>query len=106
MIRRPPRSTLFPYTTLFRSVEDGRGHGAGIAAVDDLAAMAPVDVAVLAPVRGAVVFAEDAVGGGPAEVRLEHLADVHPARHAEWVENDVDRPAVLQERHVLLRHDL
>src|SRR3712207_7924507 len=25
MIRRPPRSTLFPYTTLFRS--DGVGHG-------------------------------------------------------------------------------
>src|SRR3712207_7781568 len=24
MIRRPPRSTLFPYTTLFRSVEDGK----------------------------------------------------------------------------------
>src|SRR5437660_9079257 len=23
MIRRPPRSTLFPYTTLFRSSEDG-----------------------------------------------------------------------------------
>src|SRR2546430_6737115 len=23
MIRRPPRSTLFPYTTLFRSPEDG-----------------------------------------------------------------------------------
>src|SRR3712207_6854709 len=27
MIRRPPRSTLFPYTTLFRSV-DGEGRGA------------------------------------------------------------------------------
>src|SRR2546430_4742232 len=26
MIRRPPRSTLFPYTTLFRSFD---GHGAG-----------------------------------------------------------------------------
>src|SRR5258708_38846987 len=25
MIRRPPRSTLFPYTTLFRSVAQGRG---------------------------------------------------------------------------------
>src|SRR2546430_5855401 len=25
MIRRPPRSTLFPYTTLFRSAEVGRG---------------------------------------------------------------------------------
>src|SRR3712207_9080720 len=24
MIRRPPRSTLFPYTTLFRSALDGR----------------------------------------------------------------------------------
>src|SRR3712207_9558119 len=30
MIRRPPRSTLFPYTTLFRSivvVGNARGHG-------------------------------------------------------------------------------
>src|SRR5258708_34155336 len=25
MIRRPPRSTLFPYTTLFRSCESGYG---------------------------------------------------------------------------------
>src|SRR2546430_7392666 len=25
MIRRPPRSTLFPYTTLFRSLHLGRG---------------------------------------------------------------------------------
>src|SRR5256885_9595897 len=24
MIRRPPRSTLFPYTTLFRSIDPGR----------------------------------------------------------------------------------
>src|SRR3712207_6902776 len=26
MIRRPPRSTLFPYTTLFRSCESHRDH--------------------------------------------------------------------------------
>src|SRR5258708_17436180 len=26
MIRRPPRSTLFPYTTLFRSNRQGKGH--------------------------------------------------------------------------------
>src|SRR2546427_12597813 len=25
MIRRPPRSTLFPYTTLFRALHDGPG---------------------------------------------------------------------------------
>src|SRR5256885_9279232 len=30
MIRRPPRSTLFPYTTLFRSVEPGAADGVGI----------------------------------------------------------------------------
>src|SRR2546430_4767548 len=30
MIRRPPRSTLFPYTTLFRSAERLRGRLAGI----------------------------------------------------------------------------
>src|SRR2546422_7391870 len=27
MIRRPPRSTLFPYTTLFRSIRVGADHG-------------------------------------------------------------------------------
>ena len=31
MIRRPPRSTLFPYTTLFRSFYvTGHGHGVGL----------------------------------------------------------------------------
>src|SRR3712207_7533687 len=29
MIRRPPRSTLFPYTTLFRSIIVGYAAGAG-----------------------------------------------------------------------------
>src|SRR5260370_23933728 len=38
MIRRPPRSTLFPYTTLFRSVAD--------------AAFAVADGGVSAPVAG------------------------------------------------------
>ena len=42
----------------------------------------------------------------PAEVGLEDLADVHPARHAERVEDDVDRGPVGQERHVLGRQDL
>src|SRR2546422_3604844 len=29
MIRRPPRSTLFPYTTLFRSVDGAFARGSG-----------------------------------------------------------------------------
>src|SRR2546422_2233800 len=37
MIRRPPRSTLFPYTTLFRSVEHdiGRQPAIGLEALAD-----------------------------------------------------------------------
>src|SRR3712207_7180240 len=31
MIRRPPRSTLFPYTTLFRSGRHQVGHGCAVA---------------------------------------------------------------------------
>src|SRR5256885_5701272 len=34
MIRRPPRSTLFPYTTLFRSRHRGAGHRAAQAPQD------------------------------------------------------------------------
>src|SRR3712207_8881930 len=30
MIRRPPRSTLFPYTTLFRSLSGHDSHGVGM----------------------------------------------------------------------------
>src|SRR2546425_2564451 len=30
MIRRPPRSTLFPYTTLFRSLHGHRGQDGGL----------------------------------------------------------------------------
>src|SRR2546430_10060573 len=48
MIRRPPRSTLFPYTTLFRSVGDGRR--------DDVDAA----VRVVDPVDGHLVDAQPA----------------------------------------------
>src|SRR2546427_9130595 len=36
MIRRPPRSTLFPYTTLFRSSQ----HACGLASMHDLGLIA------------------------------------------------------------------
>src|SRR5215210_3993467 len=42
---------------------------------------------------------------GPPQVRLQDLADVHPARHAERVEHDLHRRPIGEVRHVLLRQD-
>ena len=52
---------------------------------------------------GAVVV--PALRGGPPEMGLQQLTDVHPARHAKRVEDDVHRGAVLHERHVGLVDD-
>src|SRR2546428_2008286 len=45
MIRRPPRSTLFPYTTLFRSLTDGDGYVAAGRLVVGVAGERPVGAA-------------------------------------------------------------
>src|SRR6185369_1728183 len=45
-------------------------------------------------------------GAGPAEMRLQNLADVHARGHAERIEHDVGVGTVLEERHVLDRNDL
>src|SRR5690242_21519055 len=38
MMRRPPRSTLFPYTTLFRSPSTSRGSGGSVSSHNSLTA--------------------------------------------------------------------
>src|SRR5256885_3249207 len=63
MIRRPPRSTLFPYTTLFRSVMHANNE---IGTIQPIQALAPI-----AHARGAL-FHTDAVqtaGKIPVNVR-------------------------------------
>src|SRR2546430_3182902 len=63
MIRRPPRSTLFPYTTLFRSGED---------AIHELPAhLAELFVALGIPEQIFSVFADRNVGVHAAAVRSE-----------------------------------
>src|SRR3712207_8743065 len=47
MIRRPPRSTLFPYTTLFRSEESARGYQFAVS----LAHMAPSEISLSSAAR-------------------------------------------------------
>src|SRR2546422_11704560 len=59
MIRRPPRSTLFPYTTLFRSrleIESGAGLLVEVGEDADLAVLVHgIDTQLLVPVAGHVV---------------------------------------------------
>src|SRR3712207_8517011 len=63
MIRRPPRSTLFPYTTLFRSL-------------DDLAALvhAGLQVDVVGPAQLAGVLVLHVAVGLQRVVRAAHVA--------------------------------
>src|SRR5687767_15736309 len=56
MIRRPPRSTLFPYTTLFRSARSAEGAGG---ARRKLALAAGVGVAAVAGVAVATTRSEE-----------------------------------------------
>src|SRR2546426_12843405 len=84
MIRRPPRSTLFPYTTLFRSVVGIPGHNKSIQAV------------IVAGGGQSLFFAADLI---PTR---HHLAltwimgyDLYPVKHLEtkrkWVAEIVRR---------------
>src|SRR3712207_8494735 len=82
MIRRPPRSTLFPYTTLFRSlIERGGAHAAAHAQGEDLDAGLASDpvragheeaAEVLSPARGLGHHGVD-----PALVCLQPRSEEH-----------------------------
>src|SRR3989442_5945461 len=62
MIRRPPRSTLFPYTTLFRSSNDERGSKSSSAKL-------------IVPLTGTVV------GGGTMSRSEEHTSELQSRPH-------------------------
>src|SRR2546425_9588868 len=84
MIRRPPRSTLFPYTTLFRSqllIERQRRHGLG-------SARAPVAL-VLSGLGG-----HGARGEGEARPDVGRHDPEHEggAEHTEAAEDQEERP--------------
>src|SRR2546429_6037286 len=70
MIRRPPRSTLFPYTTLFRSVAVHGGDGGGAQAG-------------LAPAHGGLLFIDiDHAGRQPGRHRSEeHTSELQSRLH-------------------------
>src|SRR3712207_8682738 len=65
MIRRPPRSTLFPYTTLFRSIQfvvvtNGAGRVAEVSARFTLDAMPGKQMAIDADLNSGQISEDDA----------------------------------------------
>src|SRR5258706_3138721 len=88
MIRRPPRSTLFPYTTLFRSLRVGRGNrGTDEGPLAD-AASADRAVAAFCAVESAHRFREEPVR------RKSVVASVGAAGH-RWPGGAKDRRDLL-----------
>src|SRR5438445_1819756 len=78
MIRRPPRSTLFPYTTLFRSevLQDGQGLGVGQAGAEQGRALA-LGEAPLAGAAGEQAAAAAAASAWPADRESTRLTSSH-----------------------------
>src|SRR3712207_8208883 len=79
MIRRPPRSTLFPYTTLFRSQETGDLQAAGCDEGDE-------------GIPDSVADDDDALGealreGGADVVRAELLKEARSEEHTSELQS-------------------
>src|SRR3712207_6850988 len=80
MIRRPPRSTLFPYTTLFRSDPGGpEGEGADRDGEDPSqgAEQRQGDRVRVPDGRGTNHFVRERVGGLPVRVRRRRRSEEH-----------------------------
>src|SRR3712207_8246170 len=84
MIRRPPRSTLFPYTTLFRSVNSPGGSvSAGLAIYDTMQFVKPDIVTTalgMAASMGAFLLAAGAKGKRNARSE-EHTSELQSRQY-------------------------
>src|SRR3712207_8716106 len=86
MIQRPPRSTLFPYTTLFRSVSSAlRVSGCSPSAVRAALMCCSAAVTTASPAggcAGAVVVAGGVVGGAVVAGRSEeHTSELQSRQY-------------------------
>src|SRR3712207_8489174 len=82
MIRRPPRSTLFPYTTLFRSLIGRREvvNGIGVAALTPLLACARGPDAAAVPAKGVKLIAGDTCPVTPRRSE-EHTSELQSRQY-------------------------
>src|SRR3712207_7120517 len=93
MIRRPPRSTLFPYTTLFRSCCRGRRGGA---------ARAGGSGGRLRRLRGATRAEAVATAPGTAAAARGDAAALARARHPDRGGRSEEHTSELQSRQYLV----
>src|SRR2546430_7734560 len=77
MIRRPPRSTLFPSTTLFRSVPDPERRPAALDGRHELPADVRPAVPALHAVPGAHARVEERVPGAERDRKSTRLNSSH-----------------------------
>src|SRR3712207_9588863 len=90
MIRRPPRSTLFPYTTLFRSAVSGPGIGQE-SSVADAGGRSPEDVGRVDVVA---LAGDDECGCGDVVESFGEVEGVLGSRerdHVRWVDRKSTR---------------
>src|SRR5258708_38676552 len=86
MIRRPPRSTLFPYTTLFRSGFIYQLYGFGT--IQELELLREAGFHPLEVIRSATLYGAQALGED------KRLGSIEPGKLADLVvleENPLDR---------------
>src|SRR3712207_9491420 len=90
MIRRPPRSTLFPYTTLFRSVAE---RDAAVLGVEELERVLHAQLAQLLGDRGGAQVQVPLVARALVEVDAAHGAQGVrvPRRHPHRVDRKSTR---------------
>src|SRR3712207_8049732 len=82
MIRRPPRSTLFPYTTLFRSrLRAAAGRGAGGAGGGPAVRLASLDGRRAGAARRGVRRAHLQRGGGGGARSEEHTSELQSRQY-------------------------
>src|SRR5256885_13212170 len=93
MIRQPPRSTLFPYPTLFRSIGAGNGAGSLLvwkAMLEAASRQLVFDMDGLASEGGILFFA-----GFGAEVRPRHVAERFSILRSEEHTSELQSPCNL-----------
>src|SRR3989442_6260969 len=88
MIRRPPRSTLFPYTTLFRSQKENTSPQSprAIYFADDVSiGLVPdgsvIDLASVDPNRGPIFYTLNQSSDSPPKRSEEHTSELQSRPH-------------------------